>query len=158
MGSPSRHTGMGPRVVTVQKRQQTLRNCLELCESLGFYPAQHQEAQEIDQTPLEVCQYADAADHLFSMKMHAAVKQNAKRFGKLLDSGSLEEMVKCFLHICQCIRNLSDHNPPFQILCFPDLLPKSCVTKELALIYTPNLMAHGELICHYLLYGKVLHS
>lgn len=96
-GSLSRHSSPGKqnggqRIVTAQKRQQALQTCLNLCDSLGFQ-ATNLEDDEVNQTPLEVCQYVDAATYLFSLRMEAALKQSANQYGKLLDPNELENMV-----------------------------------------------------------------
>ncbi len=78
--------------VTLQKHQQALRSCLELCDSLGFH-CENQESTSQSQAPQQVCQLVDAATQYFIAQKDSAVKQNAGLFGSLLDFNDMQATV-----------------------------------------------------------------
>ena len=85
-GSPRRngsHAGANPKL-TLQKHQQTLRSCLDLCDSLGFH-CEDEASQSQGQTPQQVGQLVDSATQFFATQMEATTREHANSFGKLLD-------------------------------------------------------------------------
>lgn len=103
---PSAQNGTSQRVVTAQKRQQALCNCLDLCESLGFHPEAEQLGSANTATSgstaatvaQEVCQLLDSADKLCAMQAEADVSRNASLFGNLLHLDDLKTRVRTADH------------------------------------------------------------
>ena len=79
--------------VTLQKHQQSLKSCLDLCNSLGFH-CDEDASTSRSQTPLQACQLVDCATQLFTTQMEAASKEHANLFGRLLDPDIMEGTVR----------------------------------------------------------------